>query len=130
MAMQPPDATAVKANVGASNGAAPQRGLLSSNFVPNGRMMVNAAGSFGRGFLTAGDRLRDLIVPESLATVVGSWTGVGGQLPRDKGARNIEKLRDELDQLLASSCPLCDSVIIAMDRPFVDAAEGDTGWEI
>jgi vacuolar protein sorting-associated protein 18 len=106
------------------------RALLSANYVPNGRTVVNAAGSLGRGFLTAGDRLRDLIVPESLAAIMGGWSGRGGEISRkDRDGRSEEKLKEELDAMLAASCPLCDDVVLGVDKPFVtDEKQGD--WAV
>lgn len=105
------------------------RSLLSANFVPNGRTVVNAAGSLGRGMLSAGDKLRDLIVPESLASVVGGW---GGDKKTDltKDAKRVAKLREELDDLLASSCPLCESTVLGLDKPFLAQGETDSSWQI
>jgi len=110
------------------------RNLLSANFVPGGKTVVNAAGSFGRGVLTAGDRLRDLIVPESLASVVGGWSNAVGNNARDRplnrDARHKAQLRDELDELLTASCPLCDSMVRGLDKPFVEEVERDDSWSI
>lgn len=88
--------------------------------------------------ISAGDRLRDLIVPDALATLVSTPTwipGMGGGGPKatvqDKmsGAR-AEKLRAELDDLLASSCPLCESVVVGLDKPFIKEGEVDTSWAL
>ncbi|KZT41330.1 hypothetical protein SISSUDRAFT_1042912 [Sistotremastrum suecicum HHB10207 ss-3] len=105
------------------------RSLLSANFVPNGRTVVNAAGTLGRGMLSAGDKLRDLIVPESLASVVGGW---GGDKKTDhtKDSKRVVKLREELDDLLASSCPLCESAVLGLDKPFLAQGETDSSWQI
>ena len=36
----------------------------------------------------------------------------------------------ELEDVLSSSCPLCDSVVAGLDRPFVLAGEGDSSWSL
>jgi hypothetical protein len=41
-----------------------------------------------------------------------------------------EKLRAELDDVLASSCPLCESVVAGLDKPFVKPGELDTSWAL
>jgi len=87
--------------------------------------------------LSAGDKLRDLIVPDALAAAVSApaWMpGMGG------GRRNgvegegrkakTEKLRAELEDVLASSCPLCESVVAGLDKPFVKEGEVDTSWTL
>lgn len=68
--------------------------------------------------LAAGDKLRELIVPDVLAAAV-SVIGLGGATngaskkkgltaadPRDQN--KVEKLRSELDALVAAGCPLCE----------------------
>ena len=49
--------------------------------------------------------------------------------PKDNSAR-LEKLREELDDLLASSCPLCESVVAGLDKPFIAPGDGDNSWEL
>jgi vacuolar protein sorting-associated protein 18 len=59
--------------------------------------------------------------------------GLGGGrrdgVSRDGGPK-AEKLRAELDDMLASSCPLCESVIVGLDKPFVKEGEMDTTWAL
>lgn len=104
-----------------------QRALLSAG----------AAGSLGRNILSAGDRLRDLIIPDALATAVAApvgWIpGIGGGRqagPEKDGGKKAEKLRAELDDVLASSCPLCESVVAGLDKPFVKEGEIDDSWAL
>ncbi|KIJ45146.1 hypothetical protein M422DRAFT_251339 [Sphaerobolus stellatus SS14] len=117
----------------------PQRTLLSANFTAtaNGRTNGGVPGSgLTRNLVAAGDRLRDLIIPESLANVVGGvvW-GAGGNKKNVEGvqgrdAEKVEKMRDELDELLASSCPLCESVVAGLDKPFIAEGEVDDSWQL
>jgi hypothetical protein len=119
---------------------AAQRMLLSANFTNITNPLIDgtrAAGSLGRNILSAGDRLRDLIIPDALASVVSApvgWIpGIGGgrKAGTEKdGARKMEKLRAELDDVLASSCPLCESVVAGLDKPFVKEGEVDTSWAL
>lgn len=118
-----------------------QRTLLSANFTNLANPLIDgtrAVGSLGRNMLSAGDRLRDLIVPDALASVVSApvgWIpgmGMGGRksgMDKD-GGKKAEKLRAELDDVLASSCPLCESVVAGLDRPFVKDGELDTSWAL
>lgn len=135
------------ANVNAISRAPTQRTLLSSTFtgpVTNG---ARAANSLGRNLLSAGDKLRDLIVPESLASVVsgGMWStgldrigldrmwgsaAVGDRGEKTEFGRRLEKARKELDELLAGACPLCEGVVAGLDRPFVKEGEEDDSWQI
>jgi hypothetical protein len=126
-----------------SQGQAPrqppaQRVLLSANFanipnpLPNG---ARAAKAVGRNIISAGDRLRDLIVPDALAAIISAPTwipGMGGSRTQGTGAdgSKTEKLRAELDDVLASNCPLCESVVASLDRPFVKEGEVDTSWTL
>uniref|UniRef100_A0A0W0FGN9 Uncharacterized protein n=1 Tax=Moniliophthora roreri TaxID=221103 RepID=A0A0W0FGN9_MONRR len=116
-----------------------QRTLLSSNFTALTNPLHNgtkAANVLGRNILSAGDRLRDLIIPDALAAVVSApvgWIpGIGagrrGGVETDNGQK--EKLRAELDDVLAGSCPLCESVVVGLDRPFVKEGEVDTTWAL
>jgi hypothetical protein len=127
-----------------SQGQAPrqppaQRALLSANFanipnpLPNG---ARAAKAVGRNIISAGDRLRDLIVPDALAAIISAptWIPGMGPGPRTQGAgvdgSKAEKLRAELDDVLASNCPLCESVVASLDRPFVKDGEVDPSWTL
>ena len=108
------------------------RPLISANFeniaqpLNNG---VRAANLLGRNIISAGDRLRDLIIPDALAAAV--WMGGARRAVNDRGpSDNGETLRLELENILASSCPLCESVIAGLDRPFVKEGEVDTTWEL
>jgi vacuolar protein sorting-associated protein 18 len=117
-----------------------QRTLLSANFANLANPLVEggrAAGSLGRNILSAGDRLRDLIIPDALASVVSAPTwipglgfGSGAKSVVDDGGRRAEKLRAELDDLLSSNCPLCESVVATLDRPFVAPGEVDVTWAL
>jgi vacuolar protein sorting-associated protein 18 len=124
---------------------ATQRTLLSSNFGPIVNPIVNplqngvqAATLIGRGVVSAGDRLRDLIVPDALAQLVSAPTwipGMGGAgakptVHEKLGGARAEKLRAELDDLLASNCPLCESVVVGLDKPFIKEDEVDTSWAL
>ncbi|KAG8219704.1 Pep3/Vps18/deep orange family-domain-containing protein [Butyriboletus roseoflavus] len=112
-----------------------QRTLLSANFASPLQNGTKAAGSLGRNILSAGDRLRDLILPDALASVVsapgwipGIGTSGGQKGPNKDAEKQAEKLRAELDDVLASSCPLCESVIAGLDKPFVNDGEVDMTW--
>ncbi|KAF5384929.1 hypothetical protein D9615_001406 [Tricholomella constricta] len=117
-----------------------QRALLSANFaaIPNPLQNgARAANLLGRNIISAGDRLRDLIVPDALAAVVStptSWMpGMGGGRRPGTGVDSSEKteiLRAELEDILASSCPLCESVVAGLDKPFVKDGEVDTTWTL
>jgi vacuolar protein sorting-associated protein 18 len=94
--------------------------------------------ALGRNMFVAADRLRDMIVPDALANAIAlpslPWTGAGGEKKgRVKGAEGDEekgeKVRETLDELLASSCPLCESVVAGLDKPFIDPDEEDT-WQL
>jgi hypothetical protein len=87
--------------------------------------------------MSAGDRVRDLIIPDALAAVVSTpnWLpGVGGGKATGNektiGEKKLESLRVELDDLLSSSCPQCDSVVEGLDKPFVMDGEVDTSWTL
>jgi vacuolar protein sorting-associated protein 18 len=110
---------------------------------------VAAPAVVGRNvFAAAGAGLRDLIIPESLANAItgnislnlnmnlglNPWGGAGaGEGPRMSPTRmreKAEKLREELDLLLASGCPLCESVVAGLDKPFVVPGESDRSWDL
>lgn len=92
--------------------------------------------------LAAGDRLRELIIPDVLAqavTVVGQGVGVGGsasgsagkkRTKRDAGAEErAAKSKAELDKIVAAVCPLCEGSVASLDKPFVAQNEG-LDWEV
>ncbi|KAJ7293441.1 Pep3/Vps18/deep orange family-domain-containing protein [Mycena rebaudengoi] len=115
---------------------ATQRTLLSANFVVN--PLQTGTRVLGRNLLSAGDRLRDLIVPDALAAVVSApaWMpGMGGGkkngIEKEGGQKaKTARLRAELEDVLASSCPLCESVVAGLDKPFVKEGEVDTSWAL
>jgi len=115
-----------------------QRTLLSANFgLPNPLQGgARAANLLGRSVISAGDKLRDLIVPDALATLVmapANWIpGMGGgQRPMNTlDESKMEKLRAELEDILAGSCPLCESVVVGLDKPFITEVEVDTSWTV
>ncbi|KAG5220515.1 vacuolar protein sorting protein [Salix suchowensis] len=115
-----------------------QRTLLSANFATTlVTHPLQNANSLGRNILSAGDKLRDLIIPDALASLVSApgWIPVmGGGGDRRNGQETDEgkkeKLRKELDDLLASSCPLCESVVAGLDKPFVKEGEVDESWAL
>ncbi|KAK8861498.1 hypothetical protein IAR55_002319 [Kwoniella newhampshirensis] len=143
------------------------RALLSSSFSPapsgtgtprhgkdssrNGATSGSAAtdlllGMTGRNkLIAAGDRLREMIIPDALAqavSVVGAGVGVtsgGGSGAGKKGAKKrdrladegrVDELRKELDELVAGQCPLCEGVVIGLDKPFIVSGEDTADWEV
>jgi len=113
-----------------------QRTLLSTNFVNPLQNGARAANLLGRSVISAGDRLRDLIVPDALAALVTApnWLpGMGGgnrPTGDEKVGDKMETLRAELDDVLSGSCPLCESVVVGLDKPFVKEGEGGTSWTL
>ncbi|EMD42009.1 hypothetical protein CERSUDRAFT_110549 [Gelatoporia subvermispora B] len=115
-----------------------QRTLLSANFGIGAPLNgTRAANSLGKNLLSAGDRLRDLIIPDALASVVtapAGWIpGIGAGSRKIKGEKDtekVERLRKELEDLLAASCPLCESVVAGLDKPFVQPGEVDSSWDL
>ncbi|WVN85777.1 uncharacterized protein L203_100928 [Cryptococcus depauperatus CBS 7841] len=139
----------------------PRRHLLSSNFSPSGsgnntpqrkdlahQQITSGStatdlllGVTGRNkLMAAGDKLRDLIVPDALAqavSIVSAGVGVGNNA-RTKGGKKkdklneakVEELKGELDELVASSCPLCEGAVMSLDKPFVTEDENTADWEV
>lgn len=93
--------------------------------------------------LAAGDKLRELIIPDVLAqavSVVGQGVGVGGgsaaiskKKTRDRGDGNenekTARAKAELDKIVAAVCPLCEGSVVGLDRPFVAEGEG-LDWDV
>lgn len=116
-----------------------KRALLSANYTPSRSSSLVPdngliPGTGGRNRLAAaGDKLRELIIPDALANAVG----VGGGGGRRKGKLSagdevkIEKIRVELDGLLAKRCPLCEGVQAGVDQGFVEVGEKEEAvWAI
>lgn len=89
------------------------------------------------------DRLRDLVVPDALAGAIGAgvggipgvgmlWGGAGGRREQKDGELEgkVEKMKEELDELLAKECPLCEGVVVGLDKPFVATGEDDPSWHL
>ncbi len=90
--------------------------------------------------IAAGDRLRELIIPDALAQAVsavgaGVTGGVSGKQVRSKKERDREDGRaetamKELDELVAGVCPLCEGSVVGLDKPFVAEGEDLGDWEV
>lgn len=133
------------------------RALLSSSFTPSGsgtatpqhgreasstRATTGSTatdlllGVTGRNkLLAAGDKLRELIIPDALAQAVTISVGGGGKKPKSKREKDrddtrAEAARVELDELVAGSCPLCEGSVVALDRPFIAEGEDGRDWEV
>jgi hypothetical protein len=102
----------------------------------NGAWTDTVGVTTGRKLAVGGlNELRRLIMPDALVSVIGG--GILGARGRDRekhpketpaaltGSKKtrVEKLRQDLDDLLASSCVLCDLAVSSLDRPFV--ADGE-----
>lgn len=94
--------------------------------------------------LAAGDRLRELIIPDVLAqavTVVGQGVGVSVGPSSSSASRKKNSKRDtaseeralkakaELDKIVAAVCPLCEGSVVGLDKPFVIEGQG-RDWEV
>lgn len=106
------------------------RALLSSNFGggSNTPRRTEASDFFaapGRRIAAAGDKLRELIVPDALAQAVS-----GGKKKRYAEDADLEAARAELDQLVAAVCPLCEGSIVGIDKPFVREDENGGEWAV
>lgn len=65
--------------------------------------------------------------------IPGIGTGAGAGAKRgggEKDAEKTERLRRELEDVLAASCPLCESVVAGLDKPFVQPGEVDASWAL
>jgi len=107
--------------------------LLSAAFNQDGFSVVGAAGSFGRGVLSAGDRLREMIVPESLANLAGGWSSTTNRekehLPKKELMRQ-KRLQEELDEIIAGSCPLCDSLASNVEKEYISLSSDIDSWRL
>ena len=58
--------------------------------------------------------------------------GIGstGKKPTENEEKQKEKLRKELEDFLAGSCPLCENVVAGLDKPFVKEGEVDSSWTL
>jgi hypothetical protein len=77
-------------------------------------------------------------MPDTLVALitapVGWIPGIGlGGGRRNEGDLELGKkaeLMRELENVLASSCPLCESVVTGLDKPFIEPGEVDTSWDL
>lgn len=121
-----------------SGGAGNTAASLIANPVTGLLALSTAPVYLGRNMFVAADRLKDMIVPDALANAIAlpslPWGGVGGDGKKGKKAGDVEgekgeKARESLDELLASSCPLCESVVVGLDKPFIEPEEVDA-WQL
>lgn len=102
------------------------RALLSSSFaVPRKGDAAEFFAAPGRKIAAAGDRLRELIIPDALAQAVS-----GGKKKRTPADADLEAARAELDQLVAGVCPLCEGSVVGIDKPFVREDEDGGEWAV
>lgn len=117
-----------------SSSAGGESSALDSLGLVSGRKLAQAS-------VQGLDQLRKLVIPDALVTVIGGT--ITGAVGRDRAAIDAssaaannagdgggaakkgreERLREELDDLLASSCVYCDMAIVSLDRPFL--ADGE-----
>lgn len=80
------------------------------------------------------DQLRKLVLPDAIVSVIGGgiMSAVGRERTSTEAAAEYvsptvkakeEKMREELDRILASSCVYCDTAVASLDRPFLAAGE-------
>lgn len=98
---------------------------------------AKAANLLSRSVISAGDRFRDLIIPDALAALVSTpnWLpGIGSAKASGKektvSEKKLETMRTELEELLSSNCPLCENVVAGLDKPFVAEGEIDASWTL
>ena len=126
------------------------RALLSSNYSPAGsgsntprksNHITSGStatdlllGVTGRNkLMAAGDRLREMIIPDALAQAVSIGVGVGKKTKkkdRYEDHTRVEEARKELDELVAAVCPLCEGAIVGLDKPFIKEGEEGSDWDI
>lgn len=84
--------------------------------------------------IAAGDRLREMIIPDALAQAVTVGVGVGkktkSKKEKDQDDVRAEAARAELDELVAHACPLCEGSVAALDRPFIADGEDSSDWAV
>ncbi|KAH8918945.1 hypothetical protein BT69DRAFT_1267230 [Atractiella rhizophila] len=105
---------------------------ITPAFAPNPGMAANLPKQFAAVGVRGLDELRRLVVPDALVGIITGDLLTGTRRREDEkegiGRRGsievIEKLRMELDDLIAASCVLCDTSLASLDRPFV--ADGET----
>ncbi|WOO79548.1 Vacuolar protein sorting-associated protein 18 [Vanrija pseudolonga] len=131
-----------------SRSAVPGRQLLSQGFeggtATPPRRANTAAGAAAsaadfllavpgrKTLVAAGDKLRDLIVPDVLAQAVTAVGGSGRTRKKrdpDEEAR-AEAARKEIDSLVAGVCPLCEGSVAAIDKPFIREDEDLSDWAL
>lgn len=138
------------------------RALLSSSFAPSSgqgtpRHAREASGASGarqtittgnaatdlllgvtgrNKLMAAGDKLRELIIPDALAQAVAVGVGGGGgkktksKKEKDRDDTRMEAARQELDGLVAGVCPLCEGSVVGLDRGFVREDEDASSWAV
>lgn len=90
--------------------------------------------------IAAGDRLRELIIPDALAQAVTA-VGVGvtggavgrkamSKKERDREDGRMETAKKQLDELVAGVCPLCEGSVAGLDKPFVAEGEEVGDWDV
>jgi len=107
--------------------------LLSAAHSQEGFSVVGAAGSFGRGVLSAGDRLREMIVPESLANLATGWSNTSARNKERLSKKELAqhtRLQEELDDIIAASCPLCDSLVNNLEKEYVTLPSDLESWRL
>ncbi|WVR03897.1 hypothetical protein IAU60_000896 [Kwoniella sp. DSM 27419] len=123
-----------------------QNGKDGRNAITSGSTATDLLlGVTGRNkLMAAGDRIREMIIPDALAqavSVVGAGVGVGsgsggaGKKGKKSDVRRVddaraEELRKEVDDLVASACPLCEGAVAGLDKPFIGEKENTADWDV
>ena len=135
----PPGRTLLSSSFSASGTATPLKGDGSKNpreAITSGSAATDLLfGVAGRNrLIAAGDRLRELIIPDALAQAVSVGVG-GGKKSKSKKEKDTDEtradaVRQELDDLVAGVCPLCEGAVAGLDKPFVADGEDMGDWEV
>ncbi|SPO29951.1 related to DigA protein [Ustilago trichophora] len=96
----------------------------------------NPASDWVAGSRTAAQRRAAAMVASSDPDAIGNGLEGGANKNAIGSARSIEdqeriqQLRDQLDALIAGSCPMCDGTANAIGRPFISDKEAADEWAL
>ena len=114
---------------GATTGnAAPQDGPTSGSATAD--LLFGVSGR--NKLFAAGDKLRELIVPDAIVQAVSGGFVGSRKTKRDSAHERsrAEEARKELDDLVAGVCPLCEGSVVGLDKPFINPGEEVSDWKI
>lgn len=103
--------------------------VSASKEVPTQDMFTQAAYATMKGILTATDKLKDYVVPDTLVKLLNNpQPEVKSAADTNEKTETLNRLRREIEDIITERCPICYGTVEQVDQPFMELRKAT--WEI